>query len=488
MNEDTGPMELPNGVRLRDWHDVDTMRSDIYDGVQHELSRAFPISYSGLRLELENPHYEGRDHFSLREQKKAIMENKQLTRKLKGDLKLYDEEGNLLDEKPNHTLMHVPWMTPRGTFIRNGSEYTIKNQARLLPGPYTRRKQNQELETHFNVKRGTGNSFRIKLEPDTGVFRLQVGGSNVKLYPLLSDLGVSDESLKQLWGEDVLEQNRAVYNPRVTNTIYEKMVKNRTAENDEEKKAAIRAAFDTAQIHKFPAAKNLPHMAEMRTRILEKIAAEIKVRTANPFVTPDEDEDEYEPIGIEGVLASTEKLLHINRGMLPSDSRDSYEFKTIYDTPALIRERIRLDAEKIRQNTMKRVAKTKSLKPVKPRAFDDYVDKLISGNPLSMPLEETNPLHLVEQHRRVTLMGPGGLPSEEVVTPEAQAVHHSQFGFLSPLEGPESSLAGIDTRAAVGSRIGSDGRLYQQMRNTRTNEFEWVSPQDLSGKTLLIPE
>jgi len=96
-------------------------------------------------------------------------------------------------------------------------------------------------------------------------------------------------------------------------------------------------------------------------------------------------------------------------------------------------------------------------------------------------------MHLVEQQRRISMMGPGGLPSADVVTPEAQNVHPSQFGFISPSEGPESQLAGVDVRAAWGTKLGSDGNIYQQFKDRR-GKTVWLSPQDTQDKTIALPK
>jgi hypothetical protein len=148
-------------------------------------------------------------------------------------------------------------------------------------------------------------------------------------------------------------------------------------------------------------------------------------------------EESYVPVGIGGLLAASEKLLAINRGLIPTDERDSLQFKKILPTHALIRERIAMDSGKIRQAVLRRASKTKSLKGMYPFVFDPYVEGQLVSNPLSSPLEEINPMQLVEQARRMTLMGPGGLGSEDAITEESQAIHPSTFGFISALEGPE---------------------------------------------------
>lgn len=50
-----------------------------------------------------------------------------------------------------------------------------------------------------------------------------------------------------------------------------------------------------------------------------------------------------------------------------------------------------------------------------------------------------------------------------------------------------SESAGIDVRMAHGVKVGSNGRLYQRFRNPRTGHTHWLSPEDLAGKTVALP-
>ena len=117
-----------------------------------------------------------------------------------------------------------------------------------------------------------------------------------------------------------------------------------------------------------------------------------------------------------------------------------------------------------------------------------YIDRVLKGNPLTSPLEEINPMQLVENARRITKMGPGGIPSDESITEEAQSVHPSQFAFNCPNSGPESARAGIDTRAAWGTKVGSNGRIYQVLFDSRVGKYKWMSPQDVADLVVKIPD
>lgn len=133
-----------------------------------------------------------------------------------------------------------------------------------------------------------------------------------------------------------------------------------------------------------------------------------------------DDGEPYVPVGLHGVLASTEKLLAVNRGLIPTDERDSLQYKKTFRTSDLMKERVRLDADKLKRQMVRKVAKTRNLNAIHPFYFDPYTEKHLIGNPLSSPLEEINPMQLVEQARRVTLMGPGGIGTSQAITEDMQ--------------------------------------------------------------------
>lgn len=213
-----------------------------------------------------------------------------------------------------------------------------------------------------------------------------------------------------------------------------------------------------------------------------------KEAATQSFKYDDEDEDDEIDGGVDTLLAASEKVLAINRGLVDPDERDSLRYRKIYGPDKLLKERIDMDAEKVMRNTVRRISRSGNLASINPGHFNSYSEKLITGNPLSLALEEINPMHLTEQSRRVSQMGPGGLPSSTSITEEAQNLHPSEFMFLSAIEGPESERIGVDTRVAWGAKMGSDGNIYQRFRNKRTKKYEWLTAKDLENKVVALPE
>lgn len=224
----------------------------------------------------------------------------------------------------------------------------------------------------------------------------------------------------------------------------------------------------------------------------EKPAAAVKaVRKKVPEVETrhvDPEDEDYMPVGLEGIMSASEKLLAVNRGLDVPDNRDNLAFKKIMTTDKLLSERVKLDHGRVRGSIVPMLAKQRSFRNLHPFAFDGYTTGYLLGNPLSTPLEEINPIHLVEQSRRVTQMGPGGIGTDNAITEDMQNVSVDQFGFLSTIEGPESEKIGIDTRFAWGTKIGSDGKPYQVMYDRKLGKYRWVNPDELMGKVIKLPD
>jgi DNA-directed RNA polymerase beta subunit len=207
-----------------------------------------------------------------------------------------------------------------------------------------------------------------------------------------------------------------------------------------------------------------------------------------PNLPGDDDDDEFVSVGLEGLLAATSKVAAVYRGDIPPDDRDALQFKRILPLNQLLKERVRLDTSHARRRIVSLASRRRSLQHVMPLAFDAEMTGQFIGNPLASPLEEINPMQLVQEAHRATHMGPGGIGSDDAITVDMQAVRASQMGFVSPLEGPESSRAGIDVRLAAGARIGSDGKLYQRFRNRKTGKYHWLSHEQTAQTTIKLPD
>lgn len=257
--------ELPDGVELFDFEDYNKHRQMIFDDAKNTLIKQFPMERNGVRMEVKDVDYTDPDSFTLREQKMALHNDDFLRRRLRGTVVLKDANtGDILDEK-KMTLMDVPWLSNRGTFIRGGNEWGSISQKRLLPGAYSRYQNNGDLETQFNVRPGTGGAFRVQFNPETTQYKMAIKGGEVHLYSLLHDMGVSDEDLEQRWGKEILEQNKAKYDSRTLDKAYSKIVpewdrNKNSGRTAEEKAKLIKESLERSQMATAVARRTLPNL------------------------------------------------------------------------------------------------------------------------------------------------------------------------------------------------------------------------------------
>lgn len=294
------PIKLASGVTLRDPEDFDTLRSNIFESAKKRLLKSFPASYNNMRLELQDVDYVDPENYSVEEQKDALLKDKFLSRRLKGTLRLVDETTNSVVEEKPMTLMRVPYLTNRGTFIYNGNEYAHITQARMMYGAYTRRQNNGDLETQFQVKPGTGSSFRVGLEPESAQYRLKVGTSKLHLYSLLTDVGVPDEQLEKMWGTAVWEKNKNKYDARVFEKAYQNLVpkKQQLVDAPKEQKAEqIKQALDSTLLHEEAVKSTLPGLLASKSAAVSDAykakLEEIEKVAFKPDLSPADLQDEY---------------------------------------------------------------------------------------------------------------------------------------------------------------------------------------------------
>lgn len=452
-------MTIPNlPSNLREFDDTAATRKFIHDGVLAAVQKRFPVEDDMHVLELKDAHYDGPLEYSLDQQKQALMKSRQLRTPIKGTWRLVDKKSGAVIDEREDVVMHVPYYTERGTFIHNGNEYSCVNQSRLKPGVYVRKQRTGEIESHFNVSPGTGKSFRLHLEPETGIMRINIDQSKIPVYPLLKTLGVTDQELMKTWGPDLVEANARKSDSRAVPKIYQRLsgYKFNPQASQEEQEAYLKESMPKFEVSPDVVARTLGV-------------------TGVTGVTP------------QLMLRATQKMLNVSKGEEHPDDRDAPMYSNIYGVEDLMRERIDKDAGRLTKSLMYKMRRSKNLQPVQRGALNAYMQSLILGSGLAMPLEETNPLHTLEQTARITKLGEGGIASAESVTDEARDVNNGQMGFIDGAAGPEGTNIGIDVRAAYKTFKGKDKQLYGEFREPRSGKEFYLKPEEVADKILAFP-
>jgi len=435
---------------LRSFTDYDQVRKNIFSAAIKGLKHKFPVENDRFRLELSDLSYPEKQSFSISEQKKALLSGRSISVPLTGTWSLFDKTtGELVDQKKSR-VMSVPYYTSRGTVIFNGNEYTIANQSRLKPGVYTRVKANADVESHFNYMPGKGASFRILMDPKTSQFRMEAGHAKISLYPILKDMGVTDEQLTKLWGRDILARNMEKANYQDVKKAKEKL------------EWAAKIPSDSI--------KDILEGFELDEEVTQTTLGQ-------PFksTTP------------ESILAATQRILGISRGEQEEDDRDHLAFQRLYSPEDFIQERIQKDAGGIIKKILWDSTFKGNLDGLKPGQLSQQINSILLGSGLGFPPEEINILELLDGHHRVIRMGEGGIESSNAIPDSSRDVHSSQFGFIDAVKAPESGKIGVDSRLSYMAKKGKNGKIYAPMINVKNNKIEWVSPENTLNAVIAFP-
>ena len=451
-------IQLPPGVRLREFGDVPALRQDILDTARNEYSSLKPLENDQVRISVDNVRYNPKKKEpGIHDAKQALLTGGSLRMPLLGDVHMHDiRTGELLDSRKGTLLANIPYLTDRGTFVLGGNEVTNVNQSRLRSGVYSRQKANGELETHFVPHPGTGPQMRIFMEPETGVFRAHIGQSLIKLYPVLNALGVPDSRLEKIWGPGVLKENQMAYDKHAVGKFYTKFMGSRAVPDasDEDK---------IKQLHERLAGTGMD--------------PEVTERTLG---TP------HDKMSPELLAQASGKLLRVARGEAEPDDRDSLANKYFMSTDDFVRERIRRDHGGMGRALLWKATRERNLNSLKPGYFTPQTEGLLVGNSLSSPISGINPMEVRDQLLRIVQTGEGGVGSQESISSDSRNVHPSQFCFIDPIRSSESTAIGTDQRLAHKVMKGSDGFIYAPFRNRKTGKIEYLNPSQASQKNIVF--
>lgn len=448
--------EAPAAVKppqLRSFIDPKTTRTRVYDSVLAAAQNLTDMTNQRHSLRLRDVHYADPEVFPLAQQKQAILTGKSLSRRLRGTWDLIDNATGKPIESKLATVAAVPFLTDRGTIIHNGNEYSMANQQRLLPGAYTRVKNNGEIETHINPAQGTGLAHRYYLDPAKSTFYMRVRQAKIPLMPLLRALGATDKQLYDAWGDKLLGANYQADSPVALKKMHAQFVKETDPDAADIPKSTVRALM------------GMQLDPDVMTRTLGK---------------------PYKNLDLDVLLDITKKLIGVSKGEQEVDDRDALANQKVMGIEDLLSERLTKDSGRLRRQLLFKASMQGSLKPVLPGALTKQIDAALLGSGLGQALEEVNTAEILDKQSRITRLGEGGIPAD-AVPDEARSVSPSHLGLLDLVRTPESGKAGIDLYIGAHTQKGDDGRLYVPVIDAKTGQTVHRSPQDLADLTVAFP-
>jgi len=414
----------------------------------------FPFEGRNHRLELQKIEFDDKlDPDDIQSQAKAKFGERTWGVPVRAKMRLVEKgTGKVLDEREMQ-VARLPKLTSRYSYIVDGTEWQVDNQLRLKSGAYHMMRRNGELTSQFNLARGRG--FNVDFKPDQRKFSIKYGDSNIALAPILKTLGVSEDGMRQMWGDEIYRANMAVDGEKELR----KFVKAATGKEPTDMDAARAVVRDT-----FGNTKIYP---ETTQATLGKA---------------------FSSVNGEALARSSSKLLGISRGDQNPDDRDSLEFKEILGVEDFISERIRENGRKIKarlRNNIDRKASAREILP--PDLFSKPVKLFFTNTQLSQRPDQTNPLEMISGHMQTTITGEHGIQEAHAITDDAKSVSPSSLGFLDPVNTPEGPKTGVTLQMASGAyKRGKN--LYTKAYNTKTGKMEEVDVATLGRSTVVFPD
>jgi DNA-directed RNA polymerase beta subunit len=199
-------------------------------------------------------------------------------------------------------------------------------------------------------------------------------------------------------------------------------------------------------------------------------------------------DDDYRRVSGTTLLRASQKILNAQRGLEDQDDRDSLAYQKFLGPEDFFSERIEKDAGASLRSALFKATNKGNLQALKNGVFTPALNGVLLGSGLGAPIEEVNPMEILDQNLRVIRTGEGGISSAAHGIPiDSRSVQPSHFGFIDPVRTPESDKVGIDLRLTVGSSKGEDGQIYSQLKNLRTGKMEPVAARVVTDSTVAFP-
>lgn len=410
------------------------------------------------------------------------------SRKLYVDLELVNRETGEIREEKGVFLANIPWMTPKGTFIVNGTERVVVSQIIRSPGVYfpdpSTEKNPNQITCAFIPARGSWVEIVYDMV-DLKVFvRLNKKGQ-IPIVDFLYALGLYGTGRVPTTNPEDEERisrlrEKALELAREFEILDAKFLLGNVSEEAHQKRyeealKKIYKLMKSGEVFRAEDAIELlfSNFFNPNRFNLEKVGR-YKI---NKKLGLDIPEDVYN-LTPEDILEGLRYLIRLAEGdeTLEFDDIDSLENKRVRPSGELVKNQFRAGLVKmIKQVHDKKVIDfdTGSLSSLlNTKIIANSLKEFFGTSQLFQLMEQTNTLSGLTHRRRLSAFGPGGL-SRDNVSLEVRDVHLSHYGKICPIETPEGQNAGLITSLTTYARVNDYGFIetpYRVVENGRVTD------------------
>ncbi|KQO97406.1 DNA-directed RNA polymerase subunit beta [Leifsonia sp. Leaf264] len=361
-----------------------------------------------------------------------------------------------------------PLMTPKGTFVINGTERVVVSQLVRSPGVYFERTPEKTSDKDIYSarvipSRGAWLEFEIDKRDQVGVRIDRKRKQSVTVF--LKALGLSSEEiLAEFAGfqsiELTLEKDNILTKEEALKDIYRKL-----RPGEQVAAEAARALLDNFYFN--PKRYDLAKVG--RYKINNKLGLEAPLTDS--------------VLTVQDIIATIKYIVALHDGRttfaghragkavdlrLDTDDIDNFGNRRIRAVGELIQNQVRTGLSRMERVVRERMT-TQDIEAITPQTLINVrpvvaaIKEFFGTSQLSQFMDQNNPLAGLTHKRRLSALGPGGL-SRDRAGVEVRDVHPSHYGRMCPIETPEGPNIGLIGSLASFARINSFGFIETPYR------------------------
>lgn len=362
--------------------------------------------------------------------------------------------NNITGEIKSQTVFmgDFPLMTPRGTFVINGTERVVVSQIVRSPGVYFERTIEKTSDKDiFTAKiipsRGAWLEFEVDKKDMVGVRIDRKRKQSVTIF--LKALGWSEEQILEQFGE--FESIRATLEKDNVNTQDEALldIYRKLRPGEPPTKEAAQGLIENLYFN--PKRYDLAKVG--RFKVNKKLGLDLDLSKGL--------------LNIEDIVATIRYLVSLHNGdalmeygkqvRVETDDIDHFGNRRLRTVGELIQNQVRTGLSRMERVVRERMT-TQDVEAITPQTLINIrpvvasIKEFFGTSQLSQFMDQTNPLSGMTHKRRLSALGPGGL-SRERAGFEVRDVHPSHYGRMCPIETPEGPNIGLIGSLATYARV-----------------------------------
>jgi DNA-directed RNA polymerase subunit beta len=450
-------------------------------GLTEIFEEISPIENDTMQLSFTNPYLE--------EKKYELDECKERGKTYAAPLYVEAEFMNhMTGEIKTQTVFmgDFPLMTPKGTFVINGTERVVVSQLVRSPGVYFERVDDKTIDKDlFSCRvipsRGAWLEFEIDKRDQVGVRIDRKRRQSVTVF--LKALGMTNEDILKEFGgspsiQATLDHDTILNQDEALKDIYRKLRPGEQVATE-----AARSLLDNFYFN----SKRFDLAKVGRYKLNRKLGIELPV-TESVLTLAD-------------ITATIKYLIALHEGQktipgkrdgknielrLDIDDIDHFGNRRIRAVGELIQNQIRTGLSRMERVVRERMT-TQDVEAITPQTLINIrpvtaaIKEFFGTSQLSQFMDQNNPLAGLTHKRRLSALGPGGL-SRERAGVEVRDVHPSHYGRMCPIETPEGPNIGLIGSLASFARINSFGFIETPYRRVEagkvTNKIDYLTASD----------